>query len=522
MTELTPSIRTRFAPSPTGYVHIGSLRTALFSFLFARHNGGTHILRIEDTDQNRLVPGAVENLVSVLHRLGVEFDEGYYFDPQSGEVREQGACGPYLQSERLAIYERHAQILLTTGKAYYCFCSTERLDELRKEQTALKKPPMYDRHCRNLSSDERERLQAEFAAAGKRPVIRQTVPETGQTVIHDLVYGDITHDHRTLDDHILVKSDGFPTYHFAVVVDDHEMQITHVIRGEEWIPSTPKHLLLYAAFGWEPTQFAHLPLILNPDKSKLSKRQGDVAVEDFLNKGYLPEALLNFVAFLGWNPKTEQEIFSLEQLIADFDVAKINKASPVLDTQKLDWTNAQYIREKSSAQLAALLFPYWEQAGYTAKGEEGNVILPKLPGATVSMAYLEQIATVEKERLKKLSDIPERTSYFFDEPTLNAEQLVWKKSTKEQTIEILKDLNDWFIQVDNESLQDPQKLQAGLFELIAKKDSDVGSVMWPLRVALTGLAASPGPAEVATILASAFGSQKIRERLSKALKTLQA
>lgn len=519
MTESTQPVRTRFAPSPTGYVHIGSLRTSLFSFLFARHNGGKHILRIEDTDQNRLVEGAVENLVTVLHQLGVEFDEGYYYNPASGAVAERGDLGPYVQSKRLGIYDAHARELLEKGKAYYCYCSAERLDEVRQEQIALKKPPMYDRHCRHLSPEEREQLDAEFLAAGKRPVMRMAIPETGQTVIHDLVYGDITYDHRTLDDQVLIKSDGFPTYHFAVVVDDHEMHITHVIRGEEWIPSTPKHLLLYEAFGWEPTQFAHLPLILNPDKSKLSKRQGDVAVEDFLRKGYLPEALLNFVAFLGWNPKTEQELFSLDELIRDFDLAKVNKASPVFDLQKLDWVNAQYIKSKTSVELAALLIPYWQAAGFLTTGEVYTA--PLLNGATLSPTYLEQIAAVEKERLKKLSDIAERTNYFFQEPTLNPEQLVWKKSTPAETLANMKGMEEWFGTVDTALLQDPSKLQEALFAYIAAQGTDVGSILWPLRVALTGLAASPGPAEVASILGTAFGATKIQERLRAAIIALQ-
>lgn len=520
MTESTRPVRTRFAPSPTGYVHIGSLRTSLFSYLFARHHGGAHILRVEDTDQNRLVEGAVENLVSVLHRLGVEFDEGYYYDPAKGTVEERGNFGPYLQSKRLDIYQARVQELLAAGKAYHCFCSSERLDELRKEQVALKKPPMYDRHCRTLASEERDRLHAEFASAGKCPVVRMAIPETGQTVIHDLVYGDITYDHRTLDDQILMKSDGFPTYHFAVVVDDHEMQITHVIRGEEWIPSTPKHLLLYEAFGWQPTQFAHLPLILNPDKSKLSKRQGDVAVEDFLRKGYLPEALINFVAFLGWNPKTEQEFFSRDQLVTDFDLAKVNKASPVFDLQKLDWVNAHYLKAKTNAELAQLLLPYWEEAGYVSAGD--TYTAPHLNHARINPSYLEQIAGVEKERLKKLSDIAERTVYFFSEPTLNPEQLVWKKSTPQETINNLKALEELFAHVDNAILIDSAKLQEALFTHITAQGTDVGSVMWPLRVALTGLAASPGPAEVASILGGALGGVKIQERLRAAVATLEA
>ena len=288
MSDTTP-VRVRFAPSPTGYVHIGSLRTALFSFLYARHNKGTNILRIEDTDQNRYVEGAVENLLRVMKHMGIEFDEGYYLD-ENNHVQERGDKGPYLQSKRLDLYQKYAEELIEKGSAYYCFCSEERLDEVRKEQMALKKPPMYDRLCRSLTKDQAAAKLEEFKAAGKRPVVRQAIPLEGSTTIHDLIYGEIAYEHKTLDDQVILKSDGFPTYHLAVVVDDHSMEVSHVIRGEEWIPSTPKHILLYQSFGWQAPQFAHLPLILNPDKSKLSKRQGDVAVEDFLKKGYLKDA----------------------------------------------------------------------------------------------------------------------------------------------------------------------------------------------------------------------------------------
>ena len=368
-TTPNPKIRTRFAPSPTGFVHIGSLRTALFSFLFARHNDGVHILRVEDTDQNRLVEGSMENLLRVMHAMGVEFDEGYYLG-DGGHIAERGEKGPYLQSKRLDLYKKHAEQLIENGHAYYCFCDETRIDELRKEQIALKKPPMYDRHCRNLSAEQIVAKQNELSANGKSPVVRQAIPLEGQTIVPDLIYGDVTYDHTVLDDQVLLKSDGFPTYHLAVVVDDHLMEISHVIRGEEWIPSTPKHILLYQAFGWEPTKFAHLPLILNPDRSKLSKRQGDVSVEDFQNKGYLKEALLNFVAFLGWNPKTEQEIFSLNELIEQFDLSKVNNSGAVLDVNKLDWINGLYIRKLGVGELSDLLMPYWEGAGLLSKRDE--------------------------------------------------------------------------------------------------------------------------------------------------------
>jgi glutamyl-tRNA synthetase len=502
MTYKNQKFRTRFAPSPTGFVHIGSLRTALFSFLFARHNNGVHVLRIEDTDQNRKVEGALENLLGVMKTLGVEFDEGFYLKAD-GAVGEQGEFGPYLQSKRLDKYQGHAQELIEKGKAYYCFCSEQRLDDLRKEQTALKKPPMYDRHCRNLAADVVQKNLAEFKAAGKNPVVRFAIPPEGQTVIHDLVYGDITYENKILDDQVIIKSDGFPTYHLAVVVDDHYMQITHVIRGEEWIPSTPKHLLIYQALGWEPTLFAHLPLIVNPDKTKLSKRQGDVSVEDFLAKGYLKEALINFVAFLGWNPKTEQELFSLGDLIKQFDLSKVNKSGAVLDLNKLDWINAQYIKTMADDRLTDLLIPHWQQSGINTN--------------KFKKEYLTAITALEKERLKKLSGIGERTKYFFETPDYDASLLVWKKSDKEKTKLALQGLAELLNKIDDFSRKN---LETIIKEFIVKNNYDNGSVLWPLRVALTGQEKSPGPFEVAATLALGLGKDEIIRRLKLAIEKL--
>lgn len=497
-----PSVRTRFAPSPTGFVHIGSLRTALFSFLFARKNGGAHILRIEDTDQNRKVEGAVENLLKVMKTVGVEFDEGYFLK-EDGSLGEKGEYGPYLQSQRLDLYQKHARELIESKKAYYCFCTQERLDDLRKEQTALKKPPMYDRHCRNLSDQEIQTKLKEFEASGKTPVVRFAIPEEGSTTIHDIIYGDITYEHKVLDDQVILKSDGFPTYHLAVVIDDHYMNISHVIRGEEWIPSTPKHILIYKALGWEPTEFAHLPLILNPDKSKLSKRQGDVAVEDFLAKGYLKEALVNFVAFLGWNPKTEQEIFSLKELVEQFDLNKINKSGAIFDLNKLDWLNGLYIRKMTDNELAQMLKPYWAEAGINLQSFKDE--------------YFSAIAGLEKERLKKLSEIGERTGYFFKTPECEASLLVWKKSTPEKTAEILKELLEVFSELEDFSRENLEKV---LKNFIAQKNYDNGSVLWPLRYALTGLEKSPGPFEVLSTLVLGMGQKEITLRLSRAVQKL--
>ena len=521
---MNTKIRTRFAPSPTGFVHIGSLRTALFSFLFARHNNGAHILRVEDTDQSRKVEGALENLLRVMKTVGVEFDEGFYLIDDGGvglptdlspevltkgeasaKVGERGEFAPYLQSKRLALYQKHAKELVEKGHAYYCFCSKERLDELHKEQIALKKPSMYDRLCRNLSDDEVKDKLAEFSLANKNPVIRQAIPLEGETVIHDLIYGEITYEHKILDDQVILKSDGFPTYHLAVVVDDHYMKITHVIRGEEWIPSTPKHLLLYKFFGWEPTEFAHLPLILNPDKSKLSKRQGDVAIEDFLKHGYLPEALINFVAFLGWNPKNEKEIFSMDELIADFDLAKVNKAGAVFDDNKLDWFNSQYIKKMSPDELAEKLKPFWQQANIDAKN--------------YSNAYLAAIAELEQERLKKLSEIGERTGYFFKTTDYGPDLLVWKKSDKAKTKAVLSNLFG-LLDKFNETDFKKESLETKIKKFIVEKKYDNGSALWPLRVALTGLTSSPGPFEVASVLALGLGKKEVLERIKAALAKL--
>ena len=514
MADENKKIRVRLAPSPTGYVHIGTLRTALFDFLLARKAGGSVILRIEDTDQNRFVEGAIENMLKVFESLGLIFDEGYYVD-ESGAVKEKGDYGPYLQSKRLDLYHKHALILLEKGSAYYCFCSEARLDELRKEQTALKKPPMYDRHCRSLSKEEVAQQLETFRAEGKTPVIRQAVPLEGKTVIHDLIYGDITYENSSLDDQILLKSDGFPTYHLAVVVDDHHMEISHVLRGDEWIPSTPKHILLYQAFGWQPTLFAHLPLILNTDKSKLSKRNNDVSVEDFLKKGYLKEALLNFLAFLGWNPKTEQEIFSMQELVEQFDLSKVNKAGAVFDINKLDWINSLYIRKMPLDALAEVLVPYWIDGAYIYPA--GDEFTASSLQKDVTKQYLQTIAGLERERLKKLSEIGERTKYFFAKPEYESTLLVWKKSTPEDAKEKLSGLHAL---LRDETDFSKENLELVIKKFIESNGGDNGSVLWPLRVAVTGMEKSPGPFEVAAALAMGLGKEEVLTRITVAAEKL--
>lgn len=514
MAQTSGKIRTRFAPSPTGFVHIGNFRTGLFSHLYAKHMNGVSVLRIEDTDQNRKVEGALENLLKVMRTMGVEFDEGPYVDI-NGSIQEKGEYGPYLQSERLQKYQKHAYELIEAGKAYFCFCTEDRLAEMRKEQVALKKPPMYDRLCRTLTVEVIETKKSEFKQQGKSPVVRFAMPLEGSTTIHDLVYGDITYEHKVLDDQVILKSDGFPTYHLAVVVDDHYMEITHVIRGDDWIPSTPKHILIYQALGWEPTLFAHLPLIVNPDKTKLSKRQGDVSVEDFLKHGYLPEALLNFVAFLGWNPKSEQEFFSFQELVEQFDLAKVNRSGAVFDDSKLDWINSHYIRQKSAKELVQLLIPYWQEANLLT-ATDGNITLQQLTTVTNTIEYLEAIAGLEQERLKKLSEIAERTAYFFTEPTFNFELLSWKKSTLADAKEKLNAIAALLEKQELTTLSNKENLEALLLAFIKENSYDTGSVLWPLRVALTGQAASPGPFEVGSTLALGLGKEALIQRIKKA------
>lgn len=385
------AVRVRFAPSPTGYLHVGGLRTALYNYLFAKHHGGKCILRIEDTDRTRFVEGAVENLIQSLRWAGIEFDES----PETG-----GEYGPYTQSERFDMYRTYGMELLAKGHAYYAFDTAEELDAMRERQQKAGIAPRYDRTTMRNQYTLGEAETARLLAENEQRVIRLKVPLAGEIKFSDIVRGEIVVPARDVDDQILLKSDGFPTYHLANVVDDHFMQITHVIRGEEWLPSTPKHVLMYDAFGWERPAFAHLPLLLNPDKSKLSKRQGDVAVEDYRDKGYFKEALVNFVALLGWNPTADREIFSMAEMIETFRLEKVNKAGAVFDIQKLDWMNGEYLRMKPSAELADMLF---------AEAQEKNL--------THDKTYLEHVITLVRERVHKANELLPFATYMFQQPT---------------------------------------------------------------------------------------------------------
>jgi nondiscriminating glutamyl-tRNA synthetase len=397
------SVRVRFAPSPTGFVHIGSLRTALYNFLYARKMQGNYVLRVEDTDRTRLVEGAVEGMLSAMNWAGVNHDEGVMLSDDN-KVVQNGDCGPYIQSERLDIYKEHIKTLIDKGDAYYCFCSRSRLDRIREQQKNEGLDPKYDGHCRELSQEEiQDKLDK-----GEDYVIRMKLPENKSITFNDIVRGKVSIHTSDMDDQVLIKADGFPTYHFAVVVDDHMMDITHVIRGEEWLTSTPKHVLLYQMFGWKAPTFVHLPNILNADRKKLSKRQGDVAVEDFRNKGYLPEALVNYIALVGWSPEDNKEIFSMPELIEAFSLERVSKSGGVFDTAKLNWVNSHYIKEADTQRLVDLASKF--------------VIKEKLMSEQEVKANNEWLLLAMdtvKDRLDYLAQFPEEIKSFCREAPTN-------------------------------------------------------------------------------------------------------
>lgn len=485
--------RVRFAPSPTGWLHIGGLRTALYNYLLAKKHSGQFIVRIEDTDQTRLISGAVEGILTTLERCALRWDEGPFF--KKGRLVEKGRCGPYTQSKRLSIYRHYVNELLGREGAYFCFCSQERLEALRREQQLKKQPMKYDGRCRRFSASEAKNLLAEQP----QPVVRLKVPTAGQTIFTDIVHGQVSFENSLIDDQILLKSDGFPTYHLASVVDDHLMKISLVLRGEEWLPSAPKHLLLYQAFGWETPQFAHVPLLLNEDKTKLSKRHGEVAVEAYLKRGFLPEALINFVALLGWNPGTEQEIFSLQDLVKQFSLEKVQRAGAVLNLSKLEWLNGHYIRQMPIDKLTEACLPYFK----------------KETGELYSKTKMSKIIALERERLKKLSDIAEATEFFFTKPRCAPPLLIWKKSDRETALARLKRLKNWFD--DWPTGWTAKNLEKATLEMIRRENLDNGATLWPMRAALSGREASPGPFDIAAIL----GKRETIERLKQAADGLQ-
>lgn len=475
-------VRVRFAPSPTGMLHVGSLRSGLYNYLFARHHGGICVLRIEDTDQSRYVEGAEQNILDMFAWAGIEFDEG----PHMG-----GNYGPYRQSERTEIYREHARMLIERGTAYYAFDTAGEIERMRERQQKAGIAPKYDRSTmRNqftLGEEETRRL----LESGTEHVIRLFVPLTGETRTSDIVRGESVFANRTIDDQVLLKSDGFPTYHLANIVDDHLMRITHVIRGEEWLPSLPKHVILYDAFGWEKPQFAHLPLLLSPERKKLSKRDGDVAVSDYREKGYLPEALINFVALLGWNPTADREIFPMEEMIAMFELEKVNKAGAIFDISKLNWMNGMYLRQLPVERLADELMPLLEKAGY----------------GDVDRTYAEAVIDLVKERINFVADMPEFADYMFG-PVRNFDGEYaakhWKSDTGTQMLELASRLDALA----------PLEWTTPMIEAVVRGYAEelgmsAGKLIHPMRLAITGKRVGAGMFETMAVL----GREKSLERL---------
>jgi len=479
-------IRTRFAPSPTGYMHVGNLRTALYAYLLAKKDGGKFILRIEDTDQERYVEGAVDIIYNTLKQTGLIHDEG----PDIG-----GDFGPYIQSERRDLYLKYAQELVEKGGAYYCFCDKERLDELKAIHEASKVPHKYDGHCSRLSKEEVE----EKLKSGIPYVIRQKIPQEGETSFYDEVYGTISAPNSTLDDNILIKSDGLPTYNFANVIDDHLMGITHIVRGSEYLSSTPKYNLLYSAFGWDIPKYIHCPPVMKNATEKLSKRNGDASYGDLIEKGYLKEAVLNYIALLGWSPGGEKEIFTLEELVEAFDTKGISKSPAIFDTEKLNWLNAEYLRRMSLDEFLEHAKPYILQTVKTKSD-------------------LTQIAELLQPRTVLLTDIPEQVD-FIDALTEYDIELYTHKKMKTNSENSLPALKEALVALEAVNEWTMDNIHGALFGIVEKMGVKNGQILWPVRVAVSGKSFTPGGAvELAFIL----GKEQTIDRIKVGIEKLSA
>ena len=480
------TVRTRFAPSPTGRMHVGNLRTALYAYLISKHEDGKFLLRIEDTDQERLVEGAVDIIYRTMEKTGLIHDEG---------PDKDGGVGPYVQSERQAsgMYLKYAKQLVEEGKAYYCFCTKERLEGL-SQTVGGKEINVYDKHCLSLSKEE---VEANLAA-GMPYVIRQNNPNTGTTTFHDEIYGDITVDNAELDDMILIKSDGYPTYNFANVIDDHLMGITHVVRGNEYLSSTPKYNRLYDAFGWDIPVYVHCPLITDEEHKKLSKRCGHSSYEDLLEQGFVTEAIVNFVALLGWSPEDNVEIMSLSELVEKFDYRHMSKSPAVFDYTKLKWMNGEYIKNMD-------FDAYYEMAE------------PYIKEVVTKDIDLKKIATMVKTRIEVFPDIKEHIDFFEKLSDYDTEMYVHKKmkTTKETSLEVLKDVLPLLEAQDDYS---NDALYAMLSQYVADKEVKNGYVMWPLRTALSGKQMTPGGA---TELMEVLGKEETINRIKDGISRLQ-
>ena len=483
-------IRVRFAPSPTGYLHIGGARTALFNWLFARSLGGKLILRIEDTDIERLKEDSVSQILTSLKWLGINWDEG----PEKG-----GDCGPYYQSERLDIYRSYVEKLLEEGKAYYCFCSAAALEAERAKQRAAKQPFRYARTCRETSLEEaRARI-----AAGEKPSVRIKIPLEGSITVSDLIHGEVTFGMDQFDDFVIMKSNGIPTYNFAVVVDDHLMRISHVLRAEEHLSNTPKQLLIYEALGWEPPKFGHMSMILAPDRSKLSKRHGATSVEEFRSQGYLAEAIVNYLTLLGWGPGDERELFTLDETVRLFKLEQMSKKAAIYDTKKLTWMNGQYLSELPLAKILP------EAKAFFIKDGLADAAWLEAHGD-----YFAKLVDVVRVRVKTLQEVADASSYFFrDVEEYDAKGV--GKHFKKESIALLEQLIE---AVGKDETYDLNSLEA-LYNSVAQANNlSLGKVVHPTRLALTGRTVSPGLFDVMVLL----GKEKTLERMQKAVEYIKA
>lgn len=482
-------VRLRFAPSPTGYLHIGGLRTALYNYLYAKQNGGKFLLRIEDTDRTRYVEGAIENLIRELKWAGIEIDEGVVLDAE-GNPSDKGECGPYIQSDRVkqGIYDKYIEDLLEKGYAYYCFCSKERLDDLRNTQKADGLMPKYDGLCRGISLEEaRKRV-----AAGEPHVIRLKLPANEDITFNDAIKGKITINTKDMDDQVLIKADGFPTYHFAVVIDDHEMGITHIVRGDEWLPSTPKHVMLYKAFGWDVPEYVHLPTVLNKSGKKLSKREDAVSVADFRKMGYLPAGLINYLALVGWAPETNEEILSMDELIKQFSFERVSKSGGVFDQEKLDWVNAHYIKDMTIEDLAEAIKPYLVEASYIDEN--------------ISKEKLELIAKTFQESIHKFSEIVEQSEFLFVDKIVITEEDAKEMASGEQVPALVEAFKAELGEVEEVDEEFAKKVMKKIQKATGVKGKNL---YMPVRAMLTGNVHGPELVDVIQIL----GKEEIINRL---------
>lgn len=485
---LTERVRTRYCPSPTGYPHVGNIRTALFAWLFARHHHGDFILRIEDTDVKRTVEGSLEYIIEGMRWLGMDWDEG----PGVG-----GNYGPYIQSQRLNLYQDAARRLVESGHAYYCYCSAERLETLRTEQIKRKMPPGYDRRCRNLTPEQRKAKEAE----GITPVVRFKIPLTGRTRFHDEIWGDVVFENSHLEDLVLLKSDGYPTYHLANVVDDHAMEISHVIRAEEYISSAPLHLMTYEALDYKPPKFAHMPMVLGPDRSKLSKRHGATSVLEFREQGYLPEALLNFLALVGWSLDDKTDIISRDELIKNFSLERVSKTAGIFNHEKLKWMNGVYVRKLAPEDFVQRCLPFIEKA-----------FSNNIPSAE----YIRKVLPLVQERTKLLTEVPELTHYFFsDQLNYDMNLIISKDMTAESTRQALV--------VAKERLEklpgfDAPALESMLRPLAEELQLKTGQLFGALRTAVSGEIATPPLFQMMAVL----GRERCLSRIQEAIDKLAA